>query len=203
MDRRESIKSLALVPLATTIGWSTSLGKRSPSDLRADQGPNDQHPPGTPYTYPEAPRFFSDHEFETVTVLSDWIIPADERSGSASEAHVPGFIDYTMVDQPWQQTPVRGGLAWLDAECRSRFGRPFVDCDDSDQRETLDRIAYPESAGPEMQYGVVFFNRFRNLVASGFWTSKMGIEDLEYMGNEYVANWTGCPSEVHEAIRSG
>jgi hypothetical protein len=47
-----------------------------------------------------------------------------------------------------------------------------------------------------MSHGVAFFNRFRDLTAAGFWTSKMGIDDLGYMGNVSVPSWNGCPDDV-------
>ncbi len=60
----------------------------------------------------------------------------------------------------------------------------------------LDAIAWPQKAAPEMSHGVAFFNSFRDLTASGFWTSRMGIKDLAYIGNVYVPEWKGCPDEV-------
>lgn len=201
MDRRESIKTLALVPLATALGWSTPVEARTRS-VNEMEGLGRPQAGGQPYRYENAPRFFTDHEFETVGVLSDWVIPADDRSGSATDADVPAFIDFMMIDQPWRQTPVRGGLSWVDAEMNQRHGAPFVGCAESRQRELLDEIAYPDSAPRELRHGVQFFNHFRDLVASGFWTSQMGIDDLEYQGNVYVDEWTGCPDEVQETIRN-
>jgi hypothetical protein len=130
-----------------------------------------------------------------VGILVDLIIPRDERSGSATDAGVPEFMDFILNDQKGQQTPMRGGLAWLDTECRERFGRDFTDCDDAQRRALLDDIAWPAKARPEMSQGVAFFNRFRDLTATGFWSSKMGVEDLGYMGNTAVAEWKGCPDE--------
>lgn len=144
-------------------------------------------------------RFFTDHEFETVRRLSNLIIPADDRSGNAEDAGVPEFIDFIMLDMPYHQTPVRGGLNWLDYQCQTRYDANFIDCSEKQQKEMLDKIAYPETAEPNMQAGVNFFNRFRDLVASGFWSSKMGIEDLQYIGNQPY-NWQGCPEEAHEHL---
>lgn len=203
MDRRESIKTLALVPLATALGWSTPVQaeRRAVNDMKG-LGPDPAQAGGTPYEYENVPKFFTDHEFETVGVLSDWVIPADDRSGSATDANVPAFIDFMMIDQPWRQTAIRGGLAWMDGETNARFDAPFVDCSEAQQQELLDVIAYPESAPEEMRHGVQFFNHFRDLVASGFWTTQMGIEDLGYVGNQFVQEWTGCPDEVQQAIRN-
>lgn len=137
-------------------------------------------------------QFFTDHEYETVRQLGNMIIPADEHSGNAEAAGVPHFIDFMMYDQPWRQTPMRGGLAWLDAQCDKFYGKPFTDCSKSQQKEMLDRIAYPDKATPEMEQGVHFFNSMRDLTASGFWSSKIGIEDLQYLGNK-ATKWNGCP----------
>ena len=94
------------------------------------------------------------------------------------------------------ETPVRGGLAWLDHECDDRYGKTFVTASDAERTTLLDAIAWPKKAKPEDAAGVAFFNSFRNLTASGFWSSKMGIEDLQYQGNTFVTEWRGCPPEA-------
>lgn len=142
------------------------------------------------------PKFFTPAEWRTVRLLGDLLIPRDERSGSASDAGVPEFIDFTVDDREYHQVPMRGGLAWLDNECSERFGNVFVNCTDAQRAEIMDAIAWPDRASPEMSQGVEFFNRFRDLTATGFFTSKIGIEDLQYMGNTYVTEWNGCPPEA-------
>ncbi len=142
------------------------------------------------------PRFFTAHEWETVRLLVDLIIPADERSGSATEAGVPEFMDFIMTDSPARQTAMRGGLAWLDAECRERFGTPsFAASSETERRAVLEDIAWPAQARPDLSHGVAFFNGFRDLTASGFWSSSIGVEDLRYIGNTAVPDWNGCPEE--------
>jgi len=141
------------------------------------------------------PQFFTAHEYATVEQLVDIIIPADERSGSATEAGVPEFMDFMMADQPERQVAMRGGLAWLDRQAHDRYGERLVACGATQREQLLDAIAWPAGAPHELRHGVAFFNAFRDLTATGFWTSKMGIEDLEYMGNEYVSRWRGCPPE--------
>ena len=139
------------------------------------------------------PKFFTPHEWQTVRVLVDLIIPKDQRSGSATDAGVPEFMDFVMADRPEFQTGMRGGLAWLDAECRSRFGQTLVACAEAERTQVLDDIAWPERAKPEFSHGTAFFTRFRDLTASGFWSSKLGVEDLQYMGNQFLTEWKGCP----------
>lgn len=141
--------------------------------------------------------FFTDHERETVEVLCDIIIPADDVSGSATDAGVPDFIEFMMKDMPSMQVPMRGGLMWLDNQCRQRYDNTFVACSEEERFELIDEIAYPDDAAPDMGYGVRFFNRMRDLTATGFFTSEIGIEDLGYEGNR-ANQWDGVPEEVLE-----
>jgi hypothetical protein len=143
------------------------------------------------------PKVLDPHEWKTIHVLSDWIIPADERSGSATQAGVPEFIDdwldlrgSGLLDQ------IRGGLTWLDMECNRQFHRDFVECSEAQQKQMLDRIAYPPKAAPQDAPGVAFFNHLRDLVVGGFFSSKLGVEDLPYLGNQMLASWEGCPAAV-------
>ena len=142
-----------------------------------------------------AETFFTPHELQTVTVLSDIIIPADARSGSASQAGVPAFIEFIMKDQPRNQTPMRGGIRWLDNKCVSKYGKQFVQCTKAQQLEMIDKIAYPEQATADMKQGVAFFCMMRSLTATGFFTSKIGINDLGYVGNT-PNDWQGPPPDV-------
>lgn len=140
-------------------------------------------------------QFFTEHEMATIAVLADIIIPADEKSGSATDAGVPDFIEFIVKDIPEHQLPMRGGLKWLDAECLKRFEKPFVDCSKEQQLQVVDDIAYPNKVKPGMEQGVAFFNRMRDLTATGFFTSEIGLQDLEYMGNR-PGTYQGVPPEV-------
>jgi hypothetical protein len=132
---------------------------------------------------------------KVITLLSDIIIPADTVSGSASQAKVPEFIEFIVKDMPEHQTPLRGGLRWLDVQSARLFDKSFIDVTDKQRLELVDLIAYPEKAAPEMKQGVSFFNLMRDLVTTGFYTSEMGVKDLGYMGN--VPNqWNGVPDDV-------
>ena len=143
----------------------------------------------------KAQTFFTEHEMKTITVLADMIIPADDKSGSASDAKVPDFIEFIVKDIPDHQVPMRGGLRWLDMQCLNRYGKTFRESDGKQQLEMVNEIAYPLNAKPEMKAGVAFFNRMRDLTASGFFTTEMGFKDLGYVGN--VANkWQGVPKDV-------
>ncbi|HEV2480445.1 MAG TPA: gluconate 2-dehydrogenase subunit 3 family protein [Puia sp.] len=139
--------------------------------------------------------FFTPDEIATVTILGDIIIPKDEVSGSASESGVPAFIEFIVKDMPEHQIPMRGGLRWLDLQCLTHFDKAFKDCSPAQQIQIVDEIAWPEKAKPEMAQGVAFFNLMRNLTASGFYTSQMGVKDMGYVGNT-VNQWNGVPQDV-------
>ena len=139
--------------------------------------------------------FFDEHEMKTISVLVDIIIPKDDVSGSATDAKVPEFIEFIAKDMPKHQLPLRGGLKWLDLHCMRRFNNPFVTCTSQQQIEMIDDIAYPETVKPELQQGAAFFTLLRDLTATGFFTSKIGIADLGYAGNK-PNNWDGVPQDV-------
>lgn len=142
-------------------------------------------------------KVFNDHEWETVKVLSDLIIPADERSSGATQAGVPEFIDDWLDYEGGRlKAEILGGLTWLDVECNRKFGHDFIGCTAAQKKQILDRIAYPDKALPDDLNYVAFFNRLRDLVVGGFFSSKEGAKDLPYLGNKVVAEWKGCPPNV-------
>lgn len=184
LSRRAAVRALASIPVALT---AVDLEAAWAAVGRARQPPQGYQP-----------RFFTPHEWQTLRLLVDIIIPRDARSGSATDAGVPEFIDFVMAERENDagRTAMRGGLAWLDAECRERFGKEtFVAAAGAERRQLLDDIAWPERAPARLSHGVQFFNRLRDLTASGFWSSKMGVADLQYLGNAFVAEWHGCPPE--------
>jgi hypothetical protein len=142
-------------------------------------------------------KFFTPEEFATVTVLADIIIPKDEKSGSASDAKVADFIEFIVKDEPGYQTPLRGGLRWLDMHCLNAYEKAFKDCSAQQQIEVVDQIAYPAKAKPEMSYGVSFFNLMRNLTATGFYSTQIGWNDIGYVGNK-PNQWNGVPGDVQK-----
>ncbi len=203
MDRRKSIKTLVIGGIS--IGAIAEACKQ-----------HDNSPVATAVTEKEAivsginrmkeelanekminaqPAFFTPEEMASITILSDIIIPKDNISGSASDAKVPDFIEFIVKDMPEHQTPLRGGLRWLDMQCLNRYSKSFKDCNGTQQMEIVDEIAWPKKAKKEMMQGVAFFNLMRNLTATGFYTSEIGVKDVGYIGN--VPNqWNGVPEEV-------
>jgi gluconate 2-dehydrogenase gamma chain len=202
MNRRESLKHIALSSFGfAVLPAEHAAGEASPTLLELDKG-KDKVPNGR---LPEEAardaklmkeKFFTPQELATITVLCDIILPADATSGSASQAGVPAFIEFMAKDRPTElQTPLRGGLAWLDNQCVKRFEKKFTACSKTQQIEMVDDIAYPEKAQPAMRQGVAFFNLMRDLTMTGFYTTEMGFKDLGYVGNR-PNNWEGVPEEV-------
>ncbi len=182
MRRRETIKLLAG---AAAVSFAPDAVRRAAEFAAKVRGEGSYEP-----------KHFTPHEWDTVRLLVDLIIPRDERSGSATDAGVPEFMDFMLGDDPDLETPVRGGLAWLDHACDDRYGKTFVTASDGERTALLDDIAWPKKAKPEHSAGVAFFNSFRDLTASGFFSSKLGVQDLRYIGNTFVAEWKGCPPEA-------
>jgi gluconate 2-dehydrogenase subunit 3-like protein len=227
LERRAVLKLLGAMPLAGGFALTEAQAQTAQERVARQKGA----------LY--VPKFFTPHEWATVRVLVDMVIPRDERSGSATDAQVPEFMDFVIDDplaEPYQRernkVQMRGGLAWLDRECGRRFeGRRFLEASEDERKAVLDSIAYPKEkdAQPErsasyhtvaqpdktvelapevpedkqeddkldrLSHGVAFFSAFRDLTASGFWSSAMGVKDIEYVGNTFVAEWKGCPPEV-------
>jgi hypothetical protein len=214
IDRRRMLQLLGTAPLAAGFAWTLEEVQAAGNLAQASRPGAARFGAAPPFQ----PKFFTPHEWETVRALADEIIPRDERSGSASDAGVPEFLDFILIDEPRlaeetrRQTAMRGGLAWIDVECQRRFDKTFVACAAAERHMLLDELSTPpfpvldDLPGepeiddtpriPMLSHGRAFFASFRDLVATGFWTTKMGMEDLQYMGNRYVAEWTGCPDEA-------
>jgi hypothetical protein len=192
MDRRDLLKILGMAPLASALD-------RASGDLEkaASLVPHAQQPAAY------SPKFFTPHEWRTVRLLADYVLPRDERSGSATDARVPEYMDYLLAERDASEASkvaMRGGLAWLDRECTRRFASSFIDSSDAQRRQVLDDIAWPRKAPAGMSYGVAFFNRFRDMTASGFYSSEMGWKDVRYIGNTFVREWKGCPPEALQKL---
>jgi hypothetical protein len=198
MNRRDSLKALTLATISTEVLLNAC--KTKDENVEASKVKTATEPDRLPEEVDRdkklnAEKFFTPHEMATITVLGDIIIPKDDKSGSASDAKVPEFIEFIVKDMPEHQLPMRGGLRWLDLQMLSRYNNAFKDCTADQQLQMVTEIAFPAKAKPEVQQGVAFFNRMRSLTATGFFTSKMGLDDLGYAGNR-PNNWNGVPDDV-------
>ena len=200
MDRRESLKLIAWSTVSTSLIANAcqtkeeKVEKGKTTNVAASNLDRTEEEKAL-YEKLISQKFFTDQEMATIAVLADIIIPKDDISGSATEAGVPDFIEFIVKDKPELQTPMRGGLRWLDLQMVRQYGKGFKDCSSQQQIAMVDAIAYPKKAKKEMQQGVNFFTLMRNLTASGFYTSEMGIRDVGYAGNK-PTKWNGVPDEV-------
>src|SRR5215216_1125852 len=201
MDRRKSLKIITWGSLGA--GVFLEACKHADKKATLEKAVN-----GDPYTtlnrMPEeeeaykkiiANKFFTEEEMATIAVLSDIIIPKDAVSGSATDAKVPDFIEFIVKEKPEFQTPMRGGLRWLNLQSVKLFEKPFAEATAQQQISIVDAIAYPKKTKPEMKQGVSFFNLMRNLTATGFYSTEMGWKDIGYVGNR-PNKWNGVPDDV-------
>ena len=200
VSRRGLLQIIGSVPAvaAVTAGSATAHAHDHAHAATAAQAA----PAGGPYKR----QTFDDHQWETVRVLCDLTVPADEHGGSATEAGVPEFLDDWIAFRTEQdgnedlKAQIFGGLMWLDRESNAKFEKPFASAAEDQQKQLLDRIAYPKKATPEDLAWVHFFNEFRSLTVGGYFSSKVGVAALPYLGNKAVQNWTGCDPKVWAII---
>jgi hypothetical protein len=146
------------------------------------------------------PLTFTKEQRRATIALCDVIIPADEKSPSASSVNVPDFID-EWISAPYPEQAVDGkiiveGLAWLDGESQKRFHKTFADLTAGQQQAICDDICYAPNAKPEFATAAIFFAKFRNLTAGGFYTTPQGWKDIQYVGNKALSQFDGPPPEV-------
>lgn len=202
MDRRESIKSLVLGSIAGGLvlnGCNPSSDPDVENKINAEKEKHFGRTPEEKELIAElnAEQFFNEHELATVTVLCNLILPANDEVGGAVDAGVPDFIEFMAKDIPELQITLRGGLMWLDHKCNTQFDLEFKNTPEIQQKEILDMIAYPDIEIPEDERSleVQFFSLMRDLTVTGYYTSKIGIEDLGYKGNTPNV-WDGVPEDV-------
>lgn len=202
MDRRDTLKTLLVGAVAgSTIGIGCKVSNseakeakdsdalpvygRTPSEQKHDQ-------------QVMALEGLNAHEAATIAVLVDIILPATPTAGSATAAKVPEFIDFIIRDLPsYHDLKIRGGLMWLDGETNRRFNKTFEQASNAEQLQIIEDIAYPDPDGkkPNLSHGIQFFNHLRNLTLTGYYTTRMGFDDLGYKGNTPNV-WDGVPADV-------
>ena len=202
VSRRNLFHILGSVPAVAALAAGSALAE-------GQMGPMDHmHPDANeaPGKGPYRRQTFNDQEWKTVGVLCDLIIPADDRSGSATQAGVPEFIDDWIAFRKREdesfvlEAQILGGLAWLNRESMQKFSKVFADASPDQQKQIIERVAWPDRAAKEDHAWVMFFDRFRDMTVSGFFSSKVGVADLPYLGNTAVAEWKGCPPNIWAII---
>ena len=205
MKRRDTLKTLLVGTVAGAAAAST-IGCKTEGGAEVGEANKEAAKEGLYGRLPHeierdkklfAEIYLNEHELSTIAVLCDIILPASPTAGSATEAEVPAFIEFIVKDMPHHQLPMRGGLMWLDIESNRRFNKEFSAATNDQQIEIVEDIAYPDPDGlkPDMAPGIKFFTLMRNLTLTGYYTTRMGIDDLGYVGN-FPNTWDGVPEEV-------
>ena len=214
LSRRRALQVLGMLPLAgaaSALGaQQTGTGQQPAQSGHATPNPPTQ-PPAVARNTPKL-AFFTRAEMRTVRVLANDVIPKDARSGSATDAGVPEFIDFNLsvpeTDEA-TRTAWRGGLRWMDTEMRRRFGAPYATATRAQRHALLDDISFPNGVPvgvplggvpPELRPGAAFYARARDMIASGFFSSAIGFQDLRWQGNTFNPNWDGCPPKALEKL---
>lgn len=184
MDRREVLRALALAAAASSFPgfsrWSFACGDHVNGDAPSPRAAN--------YT----PQFFSRHEYATIERVADLIIPSDDTPG-AKEAGVAEFIDFMVAHDEIIQYSFRLGLTWLDAEAERLDGSRFLDLTDGKQTGMLEHLAYRNQYRPGEEDGRAFFKLAREYTMMGYYTSRAGLEELNFPGLRIYAESPGCP----------
>ena len=184
-SRRDVVKAAAIAAPFVMLPITPADAERAIAHVAASLG---QQAQGTTYR----PRFFQGDEWRQLRVMVDLIIPRDARSGSATDAGVPQYMDFFCAEYP-SYAWVREALRWFDGFAYNSFKKSFVKCTDAQRRQLFDRVAWPAKSAPAVREGVNHFNRLRDFTASGFFSSAMGVKDIGYVGNVAIPAWNGCP----------
>ena len=146
------------------------------------------------------PLSLTPEQHRTVAALCDVILPADDKSPSASQLSVPDFID-EWISAPYpvhrqDKKQVLEGIEWLEKESGKRFKRGFVELNEDQKRRICDDICFEAKAKTGFKRAAQFFNKFRGLTMSAFYTTQEGMKDIQYVGNVPLTKFEGPPPEV-------
>ncbi len=171
------------------------------------------------------PQAFLPHEWQTLRVLAEMIVPADEVSGSALDAKAPEFIDLLASNNDRLKTIFTSGFLWLDHEMTERANHPFRTAPEADRHALLHLLAdnieegdagypsyvesvdyqrfehYTTDPGNPVAHGLRFFGWARRLVVDAFYTTPMGVADVGFEGNKFLRTYE-VPKEPMEYVKA-
>jgi hypothetical protein len=197
MDRRESLKSMILGSMAVGLTLESCVTETSPEVIEDKIWKYTYGRTHKEAAFDEklmSEQFFEANELDTIKTLANLILPPNEN-GTIEDANVVEFIEFMTKDVPEFQVKIRGGLMWLNGQCNTKYNTVFINCTEDQQKAVLDAIAYPNPDAVEQVQEVQFFSLMRNLVLTGYFTSEVGIKELDYKGNT-PNDWDGVPQDV-------
>lgn len=185
-DRRAVLEMLAKAAIASQFGGFSRW-------VFAAEHQHKINTPVQPRPANYQPRFFTTVEYQTLEVLTEMIIPADESPG-AKDAGVSEFIDFMAAHGEEEiQKPIRDGLGRLDAKAKATHGDVFMKLAPDQQTEILKKVAYGKQAESEGAEGQKFFRLIRRYTVMGYYTSRIGLEELDYPGLKLYSHSPACP----------
>ena len=191
LSRREMLKRAGFTAAGAGFVPASALAQQAQPHEHQHKAQGD-HKPAGPYER----KYFNEHEFKTLQALSDWIIPPDEKSQGGIAGGTAELIDLMADVREELQVSFSGGLGWLDNQMRRRVGKLFIEATKDEQRQMLDLMAYRKNESPELGPGIEFFSLMREWTVDAFYTSKEGIQDVDYGGNEALSEYHGCGEDV-------
>lgn len=194
ITRRDVLRRLALA--LTAAGTLDRVSAQEVHQIAAQS----QGGAGGAYT----PLTFTDHEFHTLERLTDLIVPVENGAPGAVAAGAAAWIDMISSENDELKGIYKDGFAWLDGAMKQRGAADFVSAPPSDQTAMLDLLAYRRNETPELAPGIQFFTWVRRMTVDAFYTSEIGIRDIDYRGNSAMASYPSPTEAIAYALkRSG
>jgi len=203
LDRRTAIKWMLAASAAVAVSDRTLFALPPAAAASTGYGTdpvlNRDYKPGELW-----PLTMTDSQRRTAAALCAIIIPAEGSVPSAADLGVHDFID-EWISSPYpgqlgDREIVLAGLGWINRESQRRFGRDFAELEARQSAAICDDLCHAPDAKPEHAEGAKFFAKFRDLTASGFFTTPVGMKDIGYVGNVPLAEFKGPPREVLEKL---
>jgi glucoside 3-dehydrogenase (cytochrome c) hitch-hiker subunit len=196
MTRRDALKSIGVGAGAITvlpILKTAAVGQELAHDHMSHSAQ------ASAEAKPQPLRFFTPDENRTVIEMSERIIPADDHSPGAKAARVSEFIDLIVSESPENTRQMwRDGLAAVNKMSQARFGKPFADGTVEQQVDLLKEISKNEKSPQTTEER--FFRTVKYATVDAYYTSEIGIhKELQYKGNSYLKEFTGCTHPEHQA----
>jgi hypothetical protein len=195
MPRREAIKWVLAASASASLLGKSSFAAKPAAGYGTDPKLMEVYKPGDLW-----PLTLSAEQHRTVAALCDVILPADDKSPSASQLNVPDFIDEWISapypEQMQDRKQILEGIKWIERQSTKRCKRGFTDLTENEKRQICDEICHDPRAKGDLKKAVQFFSTFRNLTMSAFYTTQEGMKDIQYIGNVALTKFEGPPLEV-------
>jgi gluconate 2-dehydrogenase gamma chain len=147
------------------------------------------------------PVAFNAHQFRTLERLTDLIVPVENGAPGALAAGAAAWIDMICSENQELKGIYTSGMAWLDGAMKTRGAADFVTAAPEAQTALLDLIAYRRNETPELAPGIRFFSWVRRMTVDAFYTSEIGIRDIDYRGNSAMSSYPEPTEAITYALK--